>query len=441
MAALMPSTGYTPHPTQMMKAAQWMGTRDVEVGVVPKPKITEPSDAIVQITHCTISGSDIHLYEGELKDAMEKGDILGQEAIGFVEEVGPDVKTLKPGDRVIILPVISCGSCEYCQRQEYSLCDNTNPSKEMEAAYGHRLGGKLGYSRLCGGYPGDQAEYCRVPHADLSCVRAPEHIDARKLLGLTNVVTTAWHALELAEVQDGDVVGVWGCGPIGLAVQRLAKLRGAKKVYAMDKDAQRLRIAEDFGMTPVDVDAHPDVADYILSIQDHGLDRSIEASGYRSSQNAEFPAMQAIGLENDSSDTLAAIIKATRKGGNVALVGDYFFTTRDFPIGPLMQKALTVRGGQTWPQKVWVLFFRLELVAYQMQYYPFLMDLVVQGTLDPSWMFTYIDEFENIAEMYQKFSQHEVPGRLKVCLVTAFGRSQQMQSTSDLPVDILGYDA
>ncbi|KAJ5213956.1 hypothetical protein N7449_001125 [Penicillium cf. viridicatum] len=409
----------------MMKAAQWMGTRTVEVGVVPKPKITEPEDAIVQITHCTISGSDIHLYEGELKDAMQKGDILGQEAIGLVEEVGSNVKSLKAGDRVIILPVISCGTCDYCQRQEYSLCDNTNPSKEMEAAYGHRVGGKLGYSRLCGGYPGDQAEYCRVPHADLSCVKAPEHIDAQKLLGLTNVVTTAWHALELAEVQEGDVVGVWGCGPIGLTVQRLARLRGAKKIYAMDKDAQRLRIAEGFGMTPVDVDAVPDVAEYILSIEDHGLDRSIEASGYRSSQQAEYPAMQAIGLERDSSDTLSAIIKATRKGGNVALVGDFFFTTRNFPIGPLMQKALTVRGGQTWPQK----------------YYPFLMDMVVQGTLDTSWMFTYVDEFENIADMYEKFSHHEVPGRLKVCLVTAFGRSQQMQSYSDLPVHRLNVES
>ncbi|KAJ5969040.1 Branched-chain amino acid aminotransferase II [Penicillium viridicatum] len=396
MAAVMPSTGYTPHPTKMMKAAQWMGTGTVDVGVVPKPTITEPEDAIVQITHCTISGADIHLYAGELKDAMEKGDILGQEAIGLVEEVGPNVKSIKAGDRVIILPVISCGTCDYCQRQEYSLCDNTNPSKEMEAAYGHRLGGKLGYSRLCGGYPGDQAEYCRVPHADLSCVKAPEFIDARKLLGLANVVTTAWHALELAEVQEGDVLGVWGCGPIGLAVQRLARLRGAKEIYAMDKDAQRLRIAEDFGMTPVDVDAHPDVAEYILSIQDHGLNRSIEASGYRS-QKVEFPAMQAIGLERDSSDTLSAIIKATRKGGNVALVGDFFFTTQNFPIGPLMQKALTVRGGKTWPQK----------------YFPFLMDLVVQGRLDTSWMFTFVDDFENIADMYQKFSNHEVPGGLK----------------------------
>lgn len=316
-----------------MKAAQWMGTRDIELGVVPKPKITDPSDAIVQITHCTISGSDIHLYEGELNDSMQKGDILGQEAIGIVEEIGPKVKTLTPGDRVIILPVISCGCCEYCQREEYSLCDRTNPSKEMESAYGHRVAGKLGYSRLCGGYPGDQAEYCRVPNADLTCVRAPHHTDARKLLGLTDVVTTAWHALELADVQVGDVVGVWGCGPVGLSVQRLARLRGARKVYAMDNDPQRLQIAEEFGMVSVVVNAHSDLGEYILSIQEQGFDRSIEASGLR-------------------GDTLAAIIKTTRKGGNVALVGDFFSTTHEFPIGSMMQKALTVRGGQTWPQKV-----------------------------------------------------------------------------------------
>ncbi|KAJ6087770.1 Branched-chain amino acid aminotransferase II [Penicillium canescens] len=364
----------------------------------PKTNNNDPHDAIIQITHCTISGSDIHLYKGELNNSMEKGDILGQEAIGIVEEVGPKVRTLKAGDRVIILPVIACGSCDYCQREEYSLCGNTNPSKEMEAAYGHRISGKLGYSRLSGGYPGDQAEYCRVPNADLTCIRAPRGVDARKLLGLSNVITTAWHALELAEVQEGDVVGVWGCGPIGLAVQQLAMLRGAKKVYAMDRDSQRLRLAEDFGMTPVDVSLHQEVGEYLLSIQEEGLDRAIEASGFRSVQKPLHAAMRAIGLERDSGDTLEDIIKATRKGGNVALVGDFFFTTHDFSIGPMMQKALTVRGGQVCPQK----------------YYPFLLDLVVQGKLDPSWMFTYEDEFENIAEEYHKFARHEVPGGLKM---------------------------
>lgn len=399
-----------------MKAAQWLGTRTVEVGVVPKPTITDPSDAIVQVTDCTVCGSDLHLYEGELNDAMEKGDIMGQEAIGFVEEVGPNVKTLAAGDRVMMLPVIACGSCQFCQRQEYSLCDITNPSKEMEAVYGHRVAGILGYSRLYGGYPGNQAEYCRVPNADLTCVKAPRDVDARKLLGLTGVITTAWHALELAEVQAGDVVGVWGCGPVGLAATRLAKLRGAKKVYAIDKDTQRLKLAEDFGMTPVDVTAHPEVGDYLLMIQPHGLDRAIEASGFRSTQNPPHAAMRAIGLERDSSDTVAAIVKATRKGGHVALIGDFFFNTHFFPIGAMMKKALTVRGGQAWSQR----------------YHPYLLDLVVQGKLDPSWMFTYEDEFENIAEHYRMAAQHKTPGGLKVCLVTTFGRNEQMRTSSDI---------
>lgn len=342
-----------------------MGTREVEVGLVPKPTITDPSDAIVQITHCSICGSDLHMYEGDLNDAMKKGDILGQEAIGIVEETGSEVKTVKAGDRVVILPVIACGRCEYCQRQEFSLCDVSNPSEQMETMYGHRLAGHLGYSRLFGGYPGDQAEYCRVPHVDLTCVKAPKDVDARKLLGLSKVITSAWHALELAEVQAGDVVGVWGCGPVGLSVQRLAKLRGAKKIYAMDKDPQRLRLAEEVGMTAVNVNAHPDVGDYLLSIQPHGLDRAIEASGFRSTTKAPHAAMRAIGLERDSSDTMATIVHSIKKGGYVSMIGDFFFTTHDFPIGAMMQKGLTVRGGQAFSQKVAVPCFLPRSRFYQ----------------------------------------------------------------------------
>lgn len=335
-----------------MKAAVWTGTKSIELAEVPKPTITAPKDAIVHITHATICGSDLHMYNGDMNQAMEKGLIMGHEAIGIIDEVGTDVKKLKVGDRVIILPVIACGECFYCKREEYSLCDTTNPSKEMEGLYGHRLSGIFGYSLLTGGYPGNQAEYCRVPNADLVCVKAPKDMDAKKLVGLADVTTTAWHGNELAEVREGDVVGVWGCGAIGLSIQRLAKLRGAKKVYAVDKDEHRLKLAKSYGMIPVNIKEHPNPAEYILSVEPHGVDRGIEASGFRSTNSVAHSAMRAIGLEGDASDTVSEVIKATRKGGNIALIGDFFFSTNFFPIGMLMEKAITLRGGQLYAEKV-----------------------------------------------------------------------------------------
>lgn len=292
------------------------------------------------------------MYAGALNNAMEKGLIMGHEAIGIVEQVGPEVKNLKAGDRVIILPVIACGDCFYCKRKEFSLCDKTNPSSEMEQMYGHRLSGIFGYSLITGGYPGNQAEYCRVPNADLVCVKAPKDVDAKKLVGLADVTPTAWHGNELAEVGEGDVVGVWGCGPVGLSIQLLAKLRGATKVYAVDKDENRLKLAQSFGMIPVNVKKHSDPADYILSVEPHGLDRGIEASGFRSTNSVTHAAMRTVGVEGDSSDTVSAVIKATRKGGNVALIGDFFFSTNEFPIGMLMEKGITLRGGQLYAEKV-----------------------------------------------------------------------------------------
>ncbi|KAI9742678.1 MAG: hypothetical protein M1818_003819 [Claussenomyces sp. TS43310] len=400
---------YKPHPTDKMKAAQWTGTKSIEVGTVPKPMITAPKDAIVHVTHATICGSDLHMYVGAMNAGMQKGDIMGHEAIGIVDEVGPGVVDIKKGDRVIILPVIACGECFYCQKKEYSLCDRTNPSKEMEGMYGHRLSGIFGYSHLTGGYPGDQAEWCRVPNADLTLVKAPKDIDAKKLLGLADVTTTAWHGNELAEVSKGSTVGVWGCGPIGLSIQRLALFRGAKKVYAIDIDKHRLELAESYGSIPINVSDHEDVADYILSLEPHGLDKGIEASGFRSTNSIAHTIMRTVGLEGDSSDTISAIIKATRKCGNIALIGDFFFNTNNFPIGALMEKTITLRGGQLMAQK----------------YFPYLLDIVVRGEYDPSFMFTHTDDFEKIPENYALFNDHKVPGGLKVCLVTEFGRSGQ----------------
>ncbi|OWY47416.1 hypothetical protein AA0118_g824 [Alternaria tenuissima] len=350
------TTAYKPHPSEKMKAALWTGAKSIELGVVAKPMITAPKDAIVHITHCTICGSDLHMYNGDMNSVMEKGMIMGHEAIGIVDEIGHEVKDLKVGDRVIILPVIACGECFYCKRKEFSLCDRTNPSHEMEQLYGHRLSGIFGYSKITGGYPGNQAEYCRVPNADLVCVKAPKDIPAEKLVGLADVTPTAWHGCELAEVRKDDVVGVWGCGAIGLSIQRLSKLRGARKVYAVDKDVNRLKIAESFGMIPVNVNEHSDPADYILSIEPHGLDRGIEASGFRSTNSVVHNTMRKLGIEGDSSDTVSAVIKATRKGGNIALIGDFFYSTNNFPIGMMMEKAITVRGGQLYAEKVKYLF-------------------------------------------------------------------------------------
>ncbi|KAM0234625.1 hypothetical protein ACHAP5_010019 [Fusarium lateritium] len=383
------TTAYKPHPSEKMKAAMWTGTKSIELGDVAKPTITAPNDAIVHITHCTICGSDLHMYNGDLNKVMEKGLIMGHEAIGIVEEVGPLVKNIS--------------------NQEYSLCDRTNPSKELEQMYWHRLSGIFGYSLITGGYPGDQAEYCRVPNADLTCVKAPKDIAAAKLLGLADVTPTAWHGCELAEVGEGDVVGVWGCGAVGLSIQCLAKFRGASKVYAIDKDANRLDMAKSYGMIPINVNDHPAPADYILSLEPHGLDRGIEASGFRSTNSTAHAAMRALGVEGDSSDTVSSAIKATRKGGNVALIGDFFYTTNNFPIGMLMEKAITLRGGQLYAQK----------------YFPFLLDIVVEGKYDPSFLFTHHDDFENISKNYSDFFSHKTPGGLKVCLATAFGRAQE----------------
>ncbi|RBR12022.1 hypothetical protein FVER53590_04361 [Fusarium verticillioides] len=278
------------------------------------------------------------MYNGDMNNAMEKGLIMGHQAISIVEDVGSDVKSLSEGDRVIILPAIICGDCFYCKKKEFSLCDKTNPSKQLEQMYGHRLSGVFGYS---------------LSRGAIQAIRlSPKDIEASKLVGLADVTPTAWHGNELAEVGKGDVVGVWGCGAVGLSIQRLAKLRGASKVYAIDKDEHRFDIAKSMGMISINVKDHSDPADYILSIEPHGLDRGIEASGFRSTNSTAHATMRALGVEGDSSDTVSAAIKATRKGGNVALIGDFFYNTNNFPIGMLMEKGITLRGGQLYAQKV-----------------------------------------------------------------------------------------
>ncbi|KAK8061944.1 Formaldehyde dehydrogenase [Apiospora phragmitis] len=392
VAAPVHTTHYKPHPTETMRATQWMGSKSIKIGEVPKPTITAPKDAIVRVTHCCICGSYLHMYGGEMDKYMQSGDILGHEAIGYVEEVGQKVAGFKAGDRVIILPVIACGECFYCEKEEYSLSTRRTRPRRWT--------------------PCNQAEYCRVPNADLVLLHCPEDLPAKKALGLADVTDTTWHGVELAEVREGDVVGVWGCGPIGLSIQKLSKeVCGAKKVYAVDKDPQRLAMAASFGLIPVDATKFkPD--EYILSVEPPGLDRGIEASGFRSTDSAKHKVMRATRLEGDSADTVSEIIKATRKGGNMALIRDFFFNTNYFPIGMLMEKTITLRGGQLMAQQP----------ANSSEYYPYLLNLVKEGKYDPSFVFTYTDDFENAPQEYEKQFNHEVPGGLKSIMVTPYGR-------------------
>ncbi|OCL06640.1 GroES-like protein [Glonium stellatum] len=277
------------------------------------PVITAPRDAIGRITHRIICGSDLHMYAGELNAAMEKGDIMGYEAIGSIEEIRSRVKYWNAGNRVIILP--------------YSLCDRTNPSKMMVNMYGNRLAGIFDYSHLTGGYPGDLAEYRRVLNADLTCVNAPKNVTPEKLR------------------------------PVGLLIQHLAKLR----------DEQRLAIAKTFGMIPIDVPLQRGPAEYILVIESHGLDRGIEASDFRNTNSIERKVMRKARLEGGSLDTVSADIKATREFENVAF-GE-FFNTSGFPIGMMMEKLVTVCGGPLMAQmnlfeniaKNYDVFFRHEI--------------------------------------------------------------------------------
>ncbi|KAI5194557.1 alcohol dehydrogenase GroES-like domain-containing protein [Aureobasidium subglaciale] len=314
------------------------GTKKIEIGVVLKPTITVAKDAIIRSTHCTICGSDLHMYVGKMNSAIQTGDILGHEAI-----------------------------------------------KEIESIW----------------------EYCCVLNADLTCVKAPIDVDVKRLVALADVTPTAWHGCELAEVGKGDIVGVQGCGAIGLSIQKLSLFRGAKKVYAMNKDPHRLEITRSLGAIPINVNDYAYVAEYILSIEPHGLDRGIEASGLRSESSITHTLMPKFGLEGAQGDTVTAIIKATRKCGNIALIDDFFLNTNQFSIGALMEKTITLRGGQLMAQK----------------YFPYLLDIVVSGEYDPLFVMTHTDKFENISEAYAKFNDHQIPGGLEVCLSTEFGRS------------------
>jgi threonine dehydrogenase-like Zn-dependent dehydrogenase len=336
-----------------MRAVCWHAPRDIRVETVPDPTILNPRDAIVRVTSTAICGSDLHLYNGFIP-TMRAGDVLGHEFMGEVVEVGPRAGSLRRGDRVVVPFPIACGACRLCGQGLTSLCDNSNPNAEMaEALYGFSGAGLFGYSHMYGGYAGGQAELVRVPFADVGPIPIPEGLDNEKVLFLSDVFPTGYMAAENCDIQPGDVVAVWGCGPVGQFAIRSAYLLGAERVIAIDRWPARLRMAETVGKAEtIDYEAVEDVVEELKQrTGGRGPDACIDAVGteaHGTTLDARYDrAKQVVGPGTDRVHALRQAIQACRKGGTVSIPGVYGGLLDKVPFGAAFAKGLTFRMGQT----------------------------------------------------------------------------------------------
>jgi len=398
-----------------MIGLEWHGKEDVRVVSRPKPLITEPKDAIIAITLTTVCGSDLHMYHAI--PGMEKGDVLGHEFMGIVEDIGPEVTTLKRGDRVVVSAVISCGDCFYCRKEEYSLCDRSNPADQMDEIYGHRIAGIFGYSHLTGGFEGGQAEFARVPYADINCLKIPDDLKDEKVLFLSDIVCTGWHANELAQTGEGQSVVVWGAGPVGLLSLAWAKYRGAKNLIIVDCIPERLQLAhEKTGATALNFEVEKDLHKKIQQLMPGGPDAVIDAVGYRARSSLLHQVQQAINLETDSPSVINQAIMTCRKGGRIAVIGDYFGSANNFQIGAFMEKGITLTGSQVYVQRYWKK----------------LLKIIQSGGIDPTFVITHRFPLSQAAEAYRQFDKKENQV-IKILLVPDRLLQQQGSITASSP--------
>lgn len=378
-----------------MKALCWHGAKDVRVEDVPDPRILAPKDAIVEVTSTAICGSDVHLYNGVVP-TMERGDILGHEFMGRVVEVGSDVRGLRAGDRVVVAFPIACGRCWHCKRQETSLCDNSNPNAHLaQEMFGHAPAAMFGYSHLTGGYAGGQAEYVRVPFAEVGCQKVPDSLRDEQVLFLSDILPTAYMAAEQGGVRPGDVVAIWGCGPVGLLAIRCAYLLGAERVIAIDPEVYRLRRAEQVGAETLNLDEGEVIPFLEEATGGRGPDVCIEAVGMEA-HGPSFDAWydrvaSAVMLETDRPAALRQAILACRKGGTVSMAGVFGGMVDKVPFGAAFNKALTLKMGQTSVHR----------------YFETLLDLVESGRLDPSFVVTHELPLADAADGYRIFANRE----------------------------------
>jgi threonine dehydrogenase-like Zn-dependent dehydrogenase len=375
-----------------MRALCWNGINDLRVETVADPEIVNPRDAILRVTLSTTCGSDLHFIDGYIP-TMREGDVIGHEFMGEVVEVGPEVKKIKKGDKVVVPSFICCGSCWYCQHDLWSLCDNTNPKAELqEKLLGYPTAGIYGYTHAFGGYAGAHAEYVRVPHADNDCFVVPEGVRDEQVLFLSDAAPTGYMGADFCNIHRGDTVAVWGAGGVGLMAMRSAFLLGAERVIAIDRLPERLELARTkVGAEVVDYSKVESVPDVLKEMTfGRGPDACIDAVGMEAHgtgvQYAYDRVKQALHLHTDRGDALREAIVACRKGGTLSILGVYGLMDK-FPLGVIMNKGITVRTAQVHGQK----------------YVPILLDHVKRGELDPSFLVTHRFSLEEAPRGYEMF--------------------------------------
>jgi threonine dehydrogenase-like Zn-dependent dehydrogenase len=377
-----------------MKAVCYMGVEKMSVETVPDPTILNPRDAIVKITSTCICGSDLHLYNGFVP-TMEQGDIMGHEFMGEVVEVGGAIKPekLKVGDRVVVPFTIACGNCFFCKRQLWSCCNNSNPNYWIaEQMMGYSPSGLFGYTHMLGGYAGGQAQYARVPYADVGPLKLPAGIPDEKLVFLSDIFPTGYFGAVNADIEQGDTVAIWGCGPVGQFAIRSAFMLGAERVIAIDRFDYRLQMAQEGGAETINYEQVDDVLQVLKDLTGNiGPDRCIDAVGMEAHGDTVMyvvdRAKQAARIETDRPIVLRQAIQACRKGGTVSVPGVYAGFDDRIPMGAFMNKALAMKTGQT----------------HMMRFMKPLLDRVERGEIDPSFVISHRVPIGRAPEMYRTF--------------------------------------
>jgi threonine dehydrogenase-like Zn-dependent dehydrogenase len=388
-----------------MKANCWIGKRDVRVEQVPDPQILNSNDAIVKITSTAICGSDLHLFNGFIP-TMESGDVLGHEFMGEVVEVGPGVRSLRVGDRVVVPFPIACGECSMCQRDLFSCCENSNPNAWMaEKAFGHTAAGIFGYSHLMGGFAGGQAEYARVPFADVGPLKVPDGLPDEQVLFLSDILPTGYMGAEFCDIKPGDVIAVWGAGPVGQFAMASAYLLGADRVIAIDRFPYRLQMARERAKAWETINYEEEsVMERLNELTGgRGPDKCIDAVGLESHGPTPIyaydRAKQALMLESDRPIALREAVLACRSGGIVSVIGAYSGFIDKFPVGALMNRSISIRTGQCHVQR----------------YMKPLLERIQRGEIDPSFVITHTLPLDQAPQGYDIFA-HKLDNCEKVVL-------------------------